>query len=122
MRTLHGSIGHSYYIALFLHQYWSYSLEVVTHLRPQKLAVQYSKTRQYPTHNCVDSSSDADKMTVTTHPEFDQHTEGSVVAENFAETIRGKTILVTGVNRKGIGFTISAAFVCRICISMFNAN
>jgi len=53
-------------------------------------------------------------MTATTHAEFDQKTEGLEVAEKFAGKIRGKTILVTGVNRGGIGFTTSQAFVCSI--------
>lgn len=50
-------------------------------------------------------------MTATTHPEFDQQTESLEVAGRFAGEIRGKTILVTGVNRKGIGFSTSKAFV-----------
>ena len=56
----------------------------------------------------------ADKMTATTHPEFDQKTESLEVAEKFAGEIRGRTILVTGVNRSGIGFTTSKAFVSSI--------
>ena len=47
----------------------------------------------------------------TTHPEFNDKTHGIDVAEAFAETIHGKTILVTGVNPAGIGFTTSEAFV-----------
>lgn len=50
-------------------------------------------------------------MTATTNPQFDQHTESLEVARRFAENIRGKTILVTGVNCKGIGFATSKAFV-----------
>jgi hypothetical protein len=50
-------------------------------------------------------------MTATTHPEFDGKTEGMEVAEAFAEAIHGKTILATGVNRRGIGFTTAEAFV-----------
>jgi len=49
-------------------------------------------------------------MTSTTYPEFGQKTEGLEVAEKFAGEIRGKTILVTGVNLGGIGFTTSKAF------------
>jgi hypothetical protein len=54
-----------------------------------------------------------DKMT-TTHSEFNNKTEGIEVAEAFAGVIRGKTILVTGVNLGGIGFTTSEAFVSGI--------
>jgi hypothetical protein len=53
-------------------------------------------------------------MTATTHPEFDEKTESLEVAEKFAGVIRGKTILVTGVNRRGIGFATSEAFVSNI--------
>ncbi|EXJ74818.1 uncharacterized protein A1O5_01514 [Cladophialophora psammophila CBS 110553] len=49
-------------------------------------------------------------MTATTHPEYDKDTEALDVAEAFPEAIRGKTIIVTGVNRKGIGFTTAQAF------------
>jgi hypothetical protein len=50
-------------------------------------------------------------MTTTSHPEFNDQTEGLKVAKAFPEAIRGKTVVVTGVNRGGIGFTTSEAFV-----------
>ena len=50
-------------------------------------------------------------MTATTHPEFNDQTEGLEVAKVFADGIRGKTVLVTGVNRGGIGFATSEALV-----------
>lgn len=50
-------------------------------------------------------------MTTTTHPEFNDHTEALDVAKAFAVEIRGKTVLVTGVNVAGIGFTTVQAFV-----------
>ncbi|KAH8812228.1 putative short-chain dehydrogenase [Xylogone sp. PMI_703] len=49
-------------------------------------------------------------MTATSHPEFNDQTESLEVAKAFAEGIRGKTVIVTGVNRGGIGFTTSEAF------------
>ncbi|CAJ2502226.1 Uu.00g096200.m01.CDS01 [Anthostomella pinea] len=49
-------------------------------------------------------------MPSTTHPEFNEKTEGLEVASTFADGIRGKTVLVTGVNRGGIGFTTAQAF------------
>ncbi|KAI1074714.1 putative short-chain dehydrogenase [Whalleya microplaca] len=50
-------------------------------------------------------------MTVTTtHPEFGHDTEALEVAKAFAEGIRGKTIIVTGVNRGGIGYSTTEAF------------
>ncbi|KIW34066.1 uncharacterized protein PV07_00866 [Cladophialophora immunda] len=49
-------------------------------------------------------------MTAVTHPEYNKDTEALDVAKAFPEAIRGKTILVTGVNRKGIGFTTAQAF------------
>lgn len=50
-------------------------------------------------------------MTTTTHPEFNEKTEGLDVAKAFAGQVHGKTILVTGVNLKGIGFATAEAFV-----------
>ncbi|KAH8598930.1 hypothetical protein B0O99DRAFT_650173 [Bisporella sp. PMI_857] len=49
-------------------------------------------------------------MTSTTHPEFKENTEAVDVAKAFADRIRGKTIIVTGVNRGGIGYTTAEAF------------
>ncbi|KAL2812553.1 NAD(P)-binding protein [Aspergillus cavernicola] len=49
-------------------------------------------------------------MATTTHPDFTDMTEALEVAEAFASGIRGKTVIVTGVNRGGIGFSTSQAF------------
>jgi hypothetical protein len=51
-------------------------------------------------------------MTATTHSEFNDKTEALEVAKAFADSIRGKTVLVVGVNRQGLGFTTAEAFVC----------
>lgn len=59
-------------------------------------------------------------MTATTHLEFDQNTESLDVAKSFNRQIRGKTIVVTGVNRGGIGFTTSQAFVSSVHTTMLN--
>jgi NAD(P)-dependent dehydrogenase (short-subunit alcohol dehydrogenase family) len=48
-------------------------------------------------------------MTATTHAEFDGETGALDVAKAFPEAIRGKHIIVTGVNLKGIGFTTAQA-------------
>lgn len=48
---------------------------------------------------------------MTSHPEFNEHTEALEVAKAFAGVVHGKTVLVTGVNRGGIGFTTVEAFV-----------
>jgi len=50
-------------------------------------------------------------MTSTSHPEFNEKTESLEVAESFSSQIHGRTILVTGVNRGGIGFSTAKAFV-----------
>ncbi|AEO68559.1 717e08bc-3d8f-40cf-91fd-5198c6e3a931 [Thermothielavioides terrestris] len=42
---------------------------------------------------------------MASHPEFGERTQGSEVARVFADQIRGRTILVTGVSPKGIGRT-----------------
>jgi hypothetical protein len=53
-------------------------------------------------------------MTATSHPEFNDQTEGLEVAKAFAEVIRGKTVIVTGVNLAGIGFATSEAIVSTV--------
>lgn len=50
-------------------------------------------------------------MAATTHPEFDTNTEGLEVAKAFSAGIRDKTVIVTGVNRGGIGFSTCQALV-----------
>jgi hypothetical protein len=50
-------------------------------------------------------------MTATSYPEFDHQTEGLDVAKAFGESIRGKTVIVTGVNRGGVGFSTADALV-----------
>lgn len=50
-------------------------------------------------------------MSGTTHPDFNEKTEGLEVAKAFAGEIEGKTVLITGVNLKGIGFATAKAFV-----------
>lgn len=57
-------------------------------------------------------------MTTTTYSEFNGGTEGTEVAKVFAGGIRGKTILVTGVNSGGIGFTTAEAFVSLVSTHM----
>lgn len=51
------------------------------------------------------------KMTATTYPQFGHDTEGLEVTKAFADRVRGKTAIVTGVNRNGIGYTIAEAIV-----------
>ena len=50
-------------------------------------------------------------MTKTTHHEFHADTESLDVAKAFPDSIRGTNIIITGVNRAGIGFTTALAFV-----------
>ena len=56
-------------------------------------------------------------MTATTHSEFGHDTEGLEVTKAFADRVRGKTAIVTGVNRNGIGYTIAEAIVSMINVS-----
>ncbi|KAF5866880.1 hypothetical protein ETB97_008684 [Aspergillus alliaceus] len=49
-------------------------------------------------------------MATTTYPKFNENTEALDVAGAFAFEIRGKTIMVTGVNRGGTGFSTTQAF------------
>lgn len=53
-------------------------------------------------------------MTSTTHSEFNDKTEALDVAAEFTDRIKGKTAVVTGVNKDGLGFTTSEALVCPI--------
>jgi hypothetical protein len=50
-------------------------------------------------------------MPSTTYAEFGHDTEALEVAKVFADGIRGKTIIVTGVSSGGIGYTTLQAFV-----------
>ncbi|KAB5533636.1 putative short-chain dehydrogenase [Coniochaeta sp. 2T2.1] len=49
-------------------------------------------------------------MPSTTHPDFNDQTTGLEVAASFASRIRGKTVLITGANPGGIGWTTAEAF------------
>ncbi|OBT54550.1 hypothetical protein VE04_05714, partial [Pseudogymnoascus sp. 24MN13] len=46
----------------------------------------------------------------TTHPEFNDQSSALEVAKAFASGITGKTIIITGVNKNGIGFSTAEAF------------
>ncbi|KIW41255.1 uncharacterized protein PV06_06828 [Exophiala oligosperma] len=48
-------------------------------------------------------------MTATTNTEFNQNTEALSVAAAFPESIKGRTILITGANKLGIGYTTAEA-------------
>lgn len=50
-------------------------------------------------------------MASTTRSDFGNATEAVEVAEHFAGQVKGRTILVTGVNREGIGFVTAQALV-----------
>ncbi|KAK0625018.1 hypothetical protein B0T17DRAFT_491733 [Bombardia bombarda] len=47
---------------------------------------------------------------MTSHPEFTEKTTGMTVAETFADQLRGKTVVITGVSPKGIGASTALAF------------
>jgi NAD(P)-dependent dehydrogenase (short-subunit alcohol dehydrogenase family) len=49
-------------------------------------------------------------MTATTHSHFGANTEALEVAQAFPEAIKGKTVVIIGVNKNGIGFTTAQAF------------
>ncbi|KAK5045353.1 hypothetical protein LTR84_009216 [Exophiala bonariae] len=49
-------------------------------------------------------------MTATTNPNFGGETEGLEVAAAYADSIKGKTILITGVNQGGIGYSTAESF------------
>ncbi|KAH6603229.1 hypothetical protein Trco_008004 [Trichoderma cornu-damae] len=48
--------------------------------------------------------------TATTHAEFGLHTTAFDVAAAFPSAIAGKTILITGINIKGLGYATAEAF------------
>ena len=50
-------------------------------------------------------------MAATTHPEFNANTEGVEVVKAFPSQIRNKSVIITGVNRGGIGFSTAQALV-----------
>lgn len=48
--------------------------------------------------------------TSTTNEHFNAQTEAKEVAAAFSESIKGRTILITGVNKQGIGYATAEAF------------
>lgn len=50
-------------------------------------------------------------MASVTHSEFGADTEGVEVVKAFASNVRGKTVLVTGGNRNGLGYSAAQAIV-----------
>jgi hypothetical protein len=50
-------------------------------------------------------------MSSTSNPTFGAATEAKAVAATYADAIKGKTILITGVNKSGIGYATAEAFV-----------
>jgi hypothetical protein len=50
-------------------------------------------------------------MASTSRADFHANTEALEVAKEYASAIKGKTVLVTGVNLSGIGFTTAQAIV-----------
>ena len=57
------------------------------------------------------------RMTATTFSQFNGDTEGLEVAQAFSEQVSGKVVLVTGVNRGGIGYSTAEALVREKCDS-----
>ena len=49
-------------------------------------------------------------MTSTTHSNFDQNTDAVEVAAAFPQAIKDRTVLVTGVNKQGLGYATAEAF------------
>ena len=49
-------------------------------------------------------------MTSTTNSHFDKATEATTVAAAYPDAIKDRTLLITGVNKQGIGFTTAEAF------------
>lgn len=56
-------------------------------------------------------------MTATTFSQFNGDTEGLEVAQAFSAQVSGKIVLVTGVNRGGIGYSTAEALVREKCDS-----
>lgn len=49
-------------------------------------------------------------MTATTHAEYGKETEAFTVAAAFPDSIKGRTIIITGANKQGIGYAAAEAF------------
>lgn len=59
-------------------------------------------------------------MASVTYSEFGVDTEGIEVAKAFGDKVRGKTVLITGGNRNGLGFSAAQAIVSLIPLSLTN--
>jgi hypothetical protein len=53
-------------------------------------------------------------MATTSNPNYNAQTEALDVAKAFHEEIKGKIVIITGVNLTGIGFSAAEAFVSNI--------
>jgi NAD(P)-dependent dehydrogenase (short-subunit alcohol dehydrogenase family) len=49
-------------------------------------------------------------MTATTHADYGKETEAFTVAAAFPDSIKGRTIIITGANKQGIGYATAEAF------------
>lgn len=61
-------------------------------------------------------------MTGTTSSQFGANTEAVEVAAAFPDAIKGRTILITGVNKAGLGYATAEAFVSRSPIGDLNGR
>ncbi|KAJ5681746.1 uncharacterized protein N7477_001686 [Penicillium maclennaniae] len=61
-------------------------------------------------------------MAATTYSEFNANTEGFEVAEKFSSQVRGKSVIITGVNRGGIGFPTAQALASQSPASLIVAG
>jgi hypothetical protein len=96
-------------------RYKASSPRAVGSLHSCRLGTFSHRSTTFPHHDhfipSYSSTNQNHEMATTTHPEFNEHTEGIDVAKAFADGIRGKTVVITGVNRGGIGFGTAEAFV-----------
>ncbi|CAI6310117.1 unnamed protein product [Periconia digitata] len=59
---------------------------------------------------------------LSTHEEFDDKTEAADVAKAFPRKVLGKTILVTGANKTGLGFSALQAFASQAPANLILAS
>lgn len=84
-------------------------------LRIHSISTKYFKYRSIPPlpfaeyRIALSITNLAYKMTSTTFADFGHKTDASTVASAFASSIKGRTILVTGVNKLGIGYATAQA-------------
>lgn len=92
---------------------WTKLKRIIRQVKAKRLYKAQSIAMSYDTLPNVKQDGRGVEMS---HPEFSLGTKGTDVAQAFAETIRGKNIIITGVSPKSLGEVGFVSWACQIRI------